>query len=166
MAPLGPYADISYNDFVNTNITGLLVNVNSSTVGEVTKGTIAYVSCDPPPPQALDTNDLLQAAIASANAGYIILYTETSHHCRGVNLTKYPAVDGIFTIIGDPSAAYDLAISINSSESVGIVPDLTSYTVHSSGSSVPSATSGPSANPALAHQAQAPASVLVRLLAA
>lgn len=144
LAPLGPYVNVSYNDFIDTKVIGQLVNIDASNPGDIFRGgQIAYLSCDSVPSGEITPFDLLSGIINGDDARYVILYSSSSNHCQGVNLTQLTIIQGIFTTVGDPSAVNELAGLGSNFAGPGtatILPDLESYKVHSSGSSVPSNT--------------------------
>ncbi|RMZ86117.1 hypothetical protein DV737_g18, partial [Chaetothyriales sp. CBS 132003] len=137
LAPLGPYAQIAYSDFVDISATGKLVNVGASNANDaVSSSQFSYLSCDPTAYTGnLDASVVFDIVINQADASVIILYSETSNHCAATDLDSMPSgIQSILTTT-DPRLAgllADLNLNVDSSGVSVISPDLSSYTNNTS----------------------------------
>jgi hypothetical protein len=132
LAPLGPYAQLTRSEFVQVDVTRQLINVNVDNSNNVPDDKIAYISCDPESYSGyLNATDALSNVLYSGSTTVIvILYSEFSNHCNVSDLNSAPGISGILTTI-NPMAATTLAkmgLSLGSSGTANILPDLNSYT--------------------------------------
>ena len=134
IAPVGDYARMSHNAFVNVEVDGILVNVDASNVNDVGRGDrnlFAYVSCDPEAYTGnLDASYVFRLAVNRPRANIVILYSETSDHCAVSGLNSLPAINGILTTTEAMAANMlaDLGLTYDSEGDATILPDLNSYT--------------------------------------
>ncbi|RMZ86922.1 hypothetical protein DV736_g5852, partial [Chaetothyriales sp. CBS 134916] len=137
LAPIGPYAQITYSDFVDISATGQLVNVGSSNANDpVSKYQFSYVSCDPSAYTGnLDASSVFDIVVNAPRASVIILYSETANHCTATDLAAVPsAIQSVLTTTDPHSAALlaKLNLNIGSPGVCVISPDLSSYTNNTS----------------------------------
>lgn len=130
------YSQISHSNFLQINIQGRLVSVNTANANSVNAGTFSYVSCDPEDyTGVLSVADVFRMVVNSQQANSVVLYSTTSNHCDANNLQGLQIINGVFTTL-DPVAAAGVATRLaNSKEGEGAViePDQTSYTNGSNG---------------------------------
>jgi hypothetical protein len=148
LAPLGPYINLNYSEFVGTNITAPLV-INDFVAKTSLVGKIAYFSCDVP----IDNNSPSEVLsdVLGGLASYVILYSTSSDHCQVTNMNQGLNTQGIFTVLEySLSSQYWLedwlSIIDESTLLVTILPDLDAYTVQPSNGGVPTSTSQPSSD--------------------
>ena len=132
LAPLGPYAQLTRSEFVQVDVVRQLINVNVDNSNSVPDNKIAYISCDPESYSGyLNATDALSNILySSSTTAIVILYSELSNHCNVSNLNSAPGISGILTTV-NPMAATTLAklgLSLRSSGTANILPDLNSYT--------------------------------------
>lgn len=85
LAPLGPYINLTYSEFVGTNITAPLV-INDFVTKTLLGGKIAYFSCEVPIDNS-SPSELLSDMLGGL-ASYVILYSTSSDHFQGTNVTQ------------------------------------------------------------------------------
>ncbi len=140
LAPVGNYARMSHNAFVDVEVDGHLLNVDTSNVNEIGKpsqpdNSFAYLSCDPEAYTGnLDASDVFRLAVNQPRANIVILYSETSDHCAVQGLDSLPAINGILTTTEAMAATMlaNLGLTQDSEGDVTILPDLNAYTNSSS----------------------------------
>ncbi|KIW33000.1 uncharacterized protein PV07_04505 [Cladophialophora immunda] len=132
MAPLGPYAQMSHEGFLQVRVEGHLVNIDASNANDIADvDQFSYVSCDPEDyPDNLDASEVFRIVVNSPRANIVILYSETSDHCIATGLDGLPTIGGILTTTkrATASSLADLSLSQESPGTATILPDLTSYT--------------------------------------
>ncbi|OAL24018.1 hypothetical protein AYO20_10763 [Fonsecaea nubica] len=132
MAPLGPYAQMSHQGFVQIRVQGHLVNIDASNANDIADvDQFSYISCDPEDyPNNLDASEVFRIVVNSPRANIVILYSETSDHCIATGLDGLPTIGGILTTTDSATASRlaRLDLTQESSGTATILPDLTSYT--------------------------------------
>ncbi|KAJ9609800.1 hypothetical protein H2200_006128 [Cladophialophora chaetospira] len=136
LAPLGPYAEMSHDNFLHVDVEGNIVNVDASNANQIADvDQFSYMSCDPDKyTDNLDASQVFRIVVNSPRANILILYSETSDHCVATGLDTLPTIGGILTTT-DTMLASSLASLSLTEESPGtatILPDLNSYTNSSS----------------------------------
>lgn len=138
LAPLGIYAEMSHNNFVQVDVEGHLVNVNAANANDITNvNQFSYLSCDPEAYNGgnLDASEVFRIVVNAPRANIVILYSETSDHCSATGLSSLPTIGGILTTTDTMTASSlaNLASTQDSTGTASILPDLNSYTNSSSG---------------------------------
>lgn len=132
LAPLGPYAQLTRSEFTQVDVVRQLINVDVENSNGVLDNKIAYVSCDPESYSGyLNATDALSNILYSSSTTVIVvLYSEFSNHCNVSNLNSAPGISGILTTLNPMAAAAlaKLGLSLRSSGTATILPDLNSYT--------------------------------------
>ncbi|EXJ92192.1 hypothetical protein A1O3_00742 [Capronia epimyces CBS 606.96] len=154
LAPLGPYARESHDDFVKTYFQGLLVNVDASNANDIANvRQFSYLSCDPEKYTGnLDASAVFKIVVNSARASIVILYSETSTHCTATGLSNLPTIEYILTTTDTmiASSLASLNLNENSPGVATILPDLNAFTNSSNGSPSDSPSLGQSPTTAVA----------------
>merc|ERR1712093_611763 len=138
LAPLGVYAEMSHDNFLQVDVDGHLVNVDASNANDVADvEQFSYLSCDPEAYSGgnLDASAIFRIVVNSPRANIVILYSETSDHCAATGLGNLPTIGGILTTTDTMTASSlaQLALNQASTGTASILPDLNSYTNSSSG---------------------------------
>lgn len=138
LAPLGIYAQMSHDNFLQVDVTGHLVNVDASNANSISdQSQFSYLSCDPSAYSGgnLDASDVFRIVVNSPRANIVILYSETANHCAVSGLNQLPTINGILTTTDTVTAAAvaKLNLGTGSTGMASILPDLKSYTNTSSG---------------------------------
>jgi hypothetical protein len=138
LAPLGDYARMSHDAFVDVEVDGHLVNINAFNANEnVDSDQFSYISCDPSAyaDSNIDASDVFRIAVNQPRANIVILYSEVSDHCSVQGLDSLPVINGVLTTTEAMAAAMlaDLNLTLSSPGSVTILPDLNAYTNSSNG---------------------------------
>ncbi|OAP59827.1 hypothetical protein AYL99_04829 [Fonsecaea erecta] len=132
MAPLGPYAQMSHEGFLQVRVEGHLVNIDASNANDIADmDQFSYLSCDPQDyPDNLDASEVFRIVVNSPRANIVILYSETSDHCTAAGLDGLPTIGGILTTTNRATASRlaKLSLTQESPGTATILPDLTSYT--------------------------------------
>ncbi|KAK5454330.1 hypothetical protein LTS15_006330 [Exophiala xenobiotica] len=138
LAPLGVYAEMSHDNFLQVDVNGHLVNVDASNANDIADiEQFSYLSCDPEAYSGgnLDASAIFRIVVNSPRANIVILYSETSDHCAATGLSNLPTIGGILTTTDTMTASSmaQLALNQDSTGTATILPDLNSYTNSSSG---------------------------------
>ncbi|EXJ69153.1 uncharacterized protein A1O5_08088 [Cladophialophora psammophila CBS 110553] len=132
MAPLGPYAQMSHEGFVQVRVEGHLVNIDASNANDIADvDQFSYVSCDPEDyPDNLSASEVFRIVVNSPRTSIVIIYSETSDHCVATGLDTLPTIGGILTTTNSATASSLAGLSLTQASPgvATILPDLTSYT--------------------------------------
>lgn len=137
--PLGWYAQITQQNFLNVDVEGRLLYVDASNANAFTSNAIDYISCDPEDyTGVLGANDVLRIVLSAQQGNSVILYSTRADHCEATNLRSIALANGIFSTL-DPATAASVASQVkNMSNGLPAVikPDPQSYgVVNNNGSS-------------------------------